>query len=145
VATTPEQHLDLGGWQKNGLQSGLTMSGRAIRLAEALVALACPPGGGETEGVRRWRELAHRFQAELAEMNDDFGLGFDARDVRPIVQTQLLHALHALEASRDEVLRDAFGAVEEDMKDYLRPRLASLILLAKDLLKTSGHIPPAEV
>lgn len=145
VAIAPEHKLDLGGWHKNGLQSGLSMSGRAVRLAEALAALACPPGAGETDGVRRFREIARRFQAELAEVSEDFGLGFDARDVRPIVQGQVLHAVHALEASRDEVQRDAFGALDEETKEYLRPRMASLILLAKDLYKALGAIPPAEV
>jgi hypothetical protein len=121
------------------------MSGRAVRLAEALAALACPPDAGETEGVRRFRELARRFHAQLAEMSEDFGLGFDARDVRPIVQGQILHALNALEASRDELQRDAFGVVDPETKEYLRPRMASLILLVKDLNKALGAIPPAEV
>lgn len=145
MATTAGQHLELGGWQKNGLQSGLSMSGRAVRLAEALVALACPPGAGETDGVRRFRELAGRFQAELGQMSEEFDLGFDARDVRPVIQGQILHALHALEASRDELQRDAFGVVDPAMKEYLRPRMASLILLAKELHKALGATPPAEV
>ncbi|HEV8634436.1 MAG TPA: hypothetical protein VG370_09405 [Chloroflexota bacterium] len=138
-------HLELGGWQKNGLQSGLSMAGRAVRLGEALVTLTCPPGTTGTDGVARFRELARRFQAELAEMNQDFDLGFDARDVRPIIQGQILHALHALEASRDELQREAFGVVDPEMKEYLRPRMASLILLAKELHKALGAIPPAEV
>lgn len=145
MAITPDRRLDLDGWQKNGLQSGLSMSGRAVRLAEALAALACPPGADETDGVRRFRALARQFQGELAEVSEQFGLGFDAREVRPIIQGQVLHALNALEASRDEIQRDSFGVVDAETKEYLRPRMAALILLAKKLYKTLGAIPPAEV
>ena len=144
MATT-EHHLDAGSWQRNGLRIGLTMGGRAVRLAEALVALACPPGAGETDGVRRFRELAVRFQAELGQMAAEFDLGFDARDVRPIAQGQVLHALDALQATREEVQADPFGAFDPETKERLRAPMASLILLAKDLHKALGAVPPAEV
>jgi hypothetical protein len=144
VATT-EHHLDAGSWQRNGLRIGLTMSGRAVRLAEALVALACPPGAGETDGVRRFRALALRFQAELGGVSEELGLGFDARDVRPIAQGQILHALDALQASREEMQADAAGAIAPETREYLRPRMAGLILLAKELHKALAAVPPAEV
>jgi hypothetical protein len=136
--------MQLDAAHRTGLRSSLSLAERAIWRLEALLALAWPPAGPAPAAATRMRALAARFHAEIAVVRAARGLTHAARDIRPLRCDEIFRARDALEVSRPEEL-GGFGALDPATADALRPRIASLLILVRDLESAAGALPASKI
>ncbi len=139
-------HLNHG--QKQDLQISLTIADRAMRLLEALLVIAeaegAPAPEKPDESAERLRALSREFREAVAGLVDDLGLVREDRDFRPLLVGQIQRARDCVDGSLVSGLA-GYGPLDPEAEAYLRPRVAELLLLTREMLRVVGGVRPRSV
>jgi len=134
--------------QKRDLQISLTISDRAMRLLEALLVVAqaegSPVAGGADEAADRLLALSREFRKAVAAVVDDLGLVREDRDLRPLLVGQIQRARDSVDGSLVTGLA-GYGPLDPEAEAYLRPRVAELLILTREMLRLAGGVRPRAV
>lgn len=134
--------------QKRDLQISLTIADRAMRLLEALLAIAeaegAPTPGRPDEAADRLLALSREFREAVTRLVDDLGLVREDRDFRPLLVGQIQRARDSVDGNLVTGLA-GYGPLDPEAEAYLRPRVAELLLLTREMLRVVGGVRPRSV
>jgi len=134
--------------QKLDLQVSVTAADRAMRLLEALLFVAEMDGLSASEGpdaaAAKLLALSRHFRKELAQLADDLGLVREGRDLRSLLMGQIERAQDCFDWGLIDGL-GGYGGLDPEAEAYLRPRVAELIMVIKEMAQVAGRVRPRSI